>query len=135
YVVLESYLSMICDTPESYEGQPGFEFLQKVPTVWDETKVLNASVNEYITVARKKDGAWFVGSLNNSEARTLKLNLNFLGKGKYTATIYRDADDAHIHPNLLMKEEKVVTDTDTISLPLAVDGGAVVWIRLADSGL
>ena len=135
YVVLESYLSMICDTPESYEGQPGFEFLQKVPTVWDETKVLNASVNEYITVARKKDGAWFVGSLNNSEARTLKLNLNFLGKGKYTATIYRDADDAHIHPNLLMKEEKVVTDTDTISLPLAADGGAVVWIRQVDSSL
>jgi len=39
YVVLESYLGMVCDYPEAYEGQPGFEFIQQVPTVWDETKV------------------------------------------------------------------------------------------------
>jgi alpha-glucosidase len=129
YVVLESYLSMICDTPDSYIGQPGFDFLQRLPSVWDETKVLNASVNEYITIARKKDGAWYVGTLNNSKARTLKLNLNFLGTGKYTATIYRDADDANLHPNLLVKEEKVVANSDTILLPLAEDGGAVIWIR------
>jgi alpha-glucosidase len=129
YVVLEGYLSMVCDTPESYEGQLGFEFLQQVPTVWDETKVPNASVNEYITVARKKDGAWFVGSLNNSVARTVKLNLDFLKQGTYTATIYRDSDDVSQNPNHLVKEEKKVTSKDTIVLPLAAEGGAVIWIR------
>lgn len=129
YVVLESYLSMVCDTPPSYEGQLGFDFLQNLPTVWDETKVPNAAVNEYVTVARKKDGAWYVGSLNNNKARTLALPLNFLEKGTYVATIYRDAEDAAIHPNHLVKEDKVVTAGDTIWLPLSTDGGAVVWIR------
>ena len=56
YVVLESYLGMICDTPEAYEGQPGFEFLKAVPTTWDQTVVPNASVNEYVTIAAKGRG-------------------------------------------------------------------------------
>lgn len=55
YVVLESYLGMICDTPEAYEGQPGFEFLKAVPTTWDQTVVPNASVNKYVTIARKRE--------------------------------------------------------------------------------
>jgi alpha-glucosidase len=129
YVVLESYLSMVCDVPESYHAQPGFDFLKNLPTVWDETKVTDASVNEYITVARKKDGSWYVGSLNNSKARTLTLNLDFLGKGKFTATIYRDAADVPTHPNHLVTEERIVISEDTIVLPLAADGGAVLWIR------
>lgn len=55
YVVLESYLGMICDTPEAYEGQPGFEFLKAVPTTWDQTVVPNASVNEYVTTPAKRE--------------------------------------------------------------------------------
>ncbi|MEI6408030.1 MAG: glycoside hydrolase family 97 protein [Bacteroidota bacterium] len=130
YVVLESYLHMVADTPASYEGQAGFDFLQKVPTVWDETKVLNASVNEYVTIARKKDGAWFIGALNNSTARTLELHLDFLNKAsKYTASIYRDAKDADQHPNHLVKEDIIVTNENTVVLPLTADGGAVIWIR------
>ena len=62
---------MICDTPEAYEGQPGFEFLKAVPTTWDQTVVPNASVNEYVTIARKKGEDWFVGTINNSQARSI----------------------------------------------------------------
>ena len=129
YVVLESYLSMVCDTPESYDGQPGFDFLQMLPNVWDDTKVLNASVNEYITIARKKNGAWYIGTLNNSKGRTLTLKLNFLEKGIHTATIYRDAADADQNPNHLIKEVRRVSENDTIQLPLAADGGATIWFK------
>ena len=129
YVVLESYLAMVCDVPPAYEGQPGFEFIQAVPTVWDETRVPHASVDEYVTVARKKDGAWFVGSLNKSRARTLELNLDFLGEGTYTATIFRDAEDADLNPNHLIREVMQVRRNDTIRLPLAAEGGAALWIR------
>lgn len=68
YVVLENYQGMVCDYPAAYEGQPGFDFLKLVPTVWDETKVLDAKVGEYIIVARKKDNEWFIGSITNSKA-------------------------------------------------------------------
>ena len=128
YVVLESYLAMVCDVPSAYAGQPGFDFLKAVPTTWDETKVPLASVNEYVTVARKKDGAWYVGALNNHQARTLKLPLDFLDKGSYTAVIYLDAEDADKNPNHLTREERTVTDQDIIELPLAADGGAVIRI-------
>ena len=36
YVVLENTLGMVCDNPEAYIGQPGFEFIQQIPTTWDE---------------------------------------------------------------------------------------------------
>jgi len=128
YVVLESYLGMICDTPVSYEGQPGFDFLQAIPTVWDKTVVPHASVNEYVTVARQKDGEWYVGSLNNSKARTLDLSLDFLGSGNYKAVIYTDAADVDTNPNHLKKEERMVKAGDRISLPLAASGGSVIRI-------
>lgn len=128
YVVLESYLGMICDTPVSYEGQPGFDFLQAIPTVWDKTVVPHASVNEYVTVARQKDNEWYVGSMNNSKARTLQLPLDFLGTGTYKAIIYTDAADTDENPNHLKKEERIVEAKDIISLPLASGGGAVIRI-------
>lgn len=126
YVVLESYLGMICDTPVAYEGQPGFEFLQTVPVTWDKTYVPNASVNEYITIARKKGNDWYAGTINNSQTRTIDMPLDFLGVGSYTLTIYRDAEDTDTNPNNLVKETRVVTAKDKISLVLASDGGAAM---------
>lgn len=129
YVVLESYLGMICDTPSAYEGQPGFEFLQIVPTTWEKTVVPNASVNEYVAIARKHGDDWYVGAINNSQPRTLEIALDFLGKGRYTLTLYKDAKDTDTHPNHLLKETLRVTATDKITLPLASDGGAAMHIR------
>ena len=48
-------LNMVCDTSESYENQDGLEFIKRVPNTWDKTKVPNASVGEYVTIAREKD--------------------------------------------------------------------------------
>ncbi|MDH6356524.1 glycoside hydrolase family 97 protein [Parabacteroides sp. PF5-9] len=126
YVVLESYLGMVCDTPQAYEGQPGFEFIKQLPTVWDETVVPDASVNEFVVVARRKGDEWFVGALNNSKARDLSIPLNFLGKGEYHAEIYTDASDAHVNPNHLNKQFRTFRKGDLIEIPLAIDGGAVV---------
>ena len=124
------YLGMICDTPEAYEGQPGFEFLKAVPTTWDQTVVPNASVNEYVTIARKKGEDWFVGTINNSQARSIDVDLKFLDKDKkYKITIYKDAEDTNIDSNKLVKEVKEITNRDKITLPLASDGGSVFHIQ------
>ena len=129
YVVLESYLTMVCDYPKAYIGQPGFEFIQKVPTSWDETRAPHASVNEYVTIARRKGDDWYIGSITNSTARTVQLSLDFLEKGqRYIAEIYTDATDVNINPNHLVKQLKDVTKEDIISLSLASEGGAVMHI-------
>ncbi len=126
YVVLESYLAMVADYPAAYEGQPGFDFLQKVPTVWDETRVPDAEVGKYVTLARRKGEDWYVGSINNTEPRTIKVSLGFLPPGNYTAELYTDARDAEKHPNHLTKEIQTVSKTDEITVKLAAGGGQVM---------
>lgn len=126
YVVLENYLTSLCDNPMAYEGQPGFDFLCAVPSNWDDIKVAHAKLNEYITIARKSNDQWWVGSLNNSEARNLTLSLEFLDEGSYTAEIYSDAPDSDRFPNKLVKTQKEVTKSDLIDLDLCADGGAVI---------
>ena len=79
YVVLENYLQMVCDYPAAYEGQEGFDFIKKIPTTWDETKVVEAKIGEYITIARRKENDWYVGTINDHSARTLSVPLNFFG--------------------------------------------------------
>ncbi len=129
YVVLESALGMVCDYPEAYEGEPGFEFIKAVPTTWDETKVPDALVNEFITIARRKGDDWYVGTITNQAARDIKVPLSFLGEGKYTATIFSDTSDTDTNPNDLNKEEKVVTNKDVIQLHIAGGGGAVLQVK------
>jgi alpha-glucosidase len=129
YVVLESYLAMVCDYPEAYEGQPGFEFVREVPTVWDGTKVLDAKVGEYIMIARRKKQDWWVGAITNHRGRVLKIPLDFLGEGNYEATLYTDAPDAGKEPNHLAKRLSHVNKGDTLSAELAPGGGLAIHIR------
>jgi len=129
YVVLESYLGMVCDYPEAYEGQPGFEFLTEVPTNWDETKVLNAELNGFITIARRKNTDWFVGSITNHAGRSLTIRFDFLPEGQYEAEIYTDAPDANVYPDKLVKEKRMITNKDSITVLLKKGGGEVMHLR------
>lgn len=129
YVVLESFLGMVADYPDAYKGQPGFEFLQQVPTTWDETRVLSAEVDQYVTIARRKGNDWYVGSITNSTARDLSVKLDFLPAGSYTADIYTDAPDVAQNPNHLTRQTRTVTRNDVLMLRLAAGGGQVICLR------
>lgn len=128
YVVLENYQGMVCDYPAAYEGQPGFEFIKQVPTVWDETKVLDARVGEYIVVARRKGADWYVGAITGSQDREVTIDYSFLKTGNWEATIYADTEDAGVHPNKINKETKQVHPTSAQHLWLARGGGAVIHL-------
>jgi alpha-glucosidase len=129
YVVLENYLQMVCDYPAAYESEPGFEFIKEIPTTWDEIKVPDAKAGEFVTIARRKNDDWYVGTITNHNARSMSLSLNFLPAGNYTADIYTDAKDVNENPNHLVKQTKEVTNKDIISLQIGSGGGAVVHIR------
>lgn len=96
---------------------------------WDRTVVPCAEVNEYVTIARKKDNEWYVGTINNSKARTIEIPLTFLDKGKYAVTIYKDAPDVDRNPNHLLKETLTLSAGDKIKIELASDGGCAMEIR------
>jgi alpha-glucosidase len=129
YVVLENYLGMVCDYPAAYEGQAGFEFLTVVPTVWDQTKVLDATVGQYILIARRKNEDWYIGAITNHSARTLTIPLDFLSEGKYEADLYTDAPDVGSSPNHLTKQTREIVRTGSLLVPLAPGGGMVMRIR------
>lgn len=129
YVVLENYQGMLCDYPQAYEGEPGFDFLKIVPTVWDETKVLDGKLREFITIARRKGSDWFIGSITGNQRREVKIDFNFLKSGNWEATVYSDAKDAAVSPNKLVKESRMIQSSDTVSVTLAAGGGAVIHLK------
>jgi alpha-glucosidase len=134
YVVLESYLNMVADYPQAYEGEPGFEFLQKVPTVWDEAKVLGAEMDKYLSIARKHKEEWYIGAINSSTAREIKIPLDFLDKATYTAEIFMDANDAEEQPNHLIKINKEVINGTVLTVKLAAGGGCAIRLYKNDKG-
>ncbi|MEO6221590.1 MAG: glycoside hydrolase family 97 protein [Ginsengibacter sp.] len=129
YVVLENYLQMVCDYPAAYEGEPGFEFIKEIPTTWDETKVLDARVNEYMLIARRKNMNWYVGAINNHKAREIEIPLQFLGDGEYEAEIYSDARNTNENPDSLTIENKKVFNKNNLNIRLASGGGMVISIK------
>jgi alpha-glucosidase len=130
YVVLESYLGMVCDDPTAYEGQEGFDFLRAVPTTWDETKVPVAIPGERVTVARRKGDEWWVGTINNGVAKEVELRLDWLPAGtSYEATIYSDAPDAGVNPNNLVREVRRVKAGEPVVVRLAPGGGQVMRLK------
>lgn len=129
YVVLENYLPMVADYPDAYIGQPGFEVIKKIPGTWDETRVPAAEVDQYVSIARRKNNTWYIGTITNNDARVVDLSLNFLPIGKYTAEIYSDAADANENANHLTKEIKTVDKNTTLKLSLAPGGGNIIILN------
>ena len=90
--------AMVSDYPEIYDHVPEMEFIEKVPTVWDETKVVNGEPAQYVTIARRQGADWYIGAMTNWDARDLEIPLSFLGQGGYEAEIFADAPDADTIP-------------------------------------
>jgi alpha-glucosidase len=131
YVCFDNPNPMVADYPTAYEGQPGFEFLELVPTWWDETRVLAGQVGEVLVTARRKDATWYLGGISAKGPRDLALPLAFLGPGRYTARLWKDAPDTESDPNHLTTETRDVSSGDKLNVRLAVDGGFVAQLAPA----
>ncbi|MCQ2273931.1 MAG: glycoside hydrolase family 97 protein [Bacteroidales bacterium] len=124
YVVLESPLNMLCDSPTNYEKEPDFaKLLAGIPTVWDETRVLCGEVGEYIVTARRKGNAWYVGGITNWTERTVEVDLSELAAGRtMKAELYRDGVNANRKGSDYCKE-KMSTPIGSLTVHMAPGGG------------
>lgn len=129
YVVFDSPLVSLADTPCAYAGAPGADFLRAVPTTWDSTRCLAGQIGQFVVIARRSGSDWFVGAMTNEAARTLQVPLDFLGVGRFTARTYADGDT----PTALTVTDRSVGRDDQIELRLASGGGGVIEIRLLGS--
>jgi alpha-glucosidase len=128
FVVFDSPFMVACDHPDNYKGQLGEEFLKKVKTMWNETRILNGQIGEYITSARRSDNEWFIGSLNNSEARTLEIKLDFLGNGKYKMVAFQDDPESGVDAEKVMRTSKDVVKGDVVKFEMAPGGGFAAYL-------
>lgn len=129
YVVYESPLVMVSDYPEAYEGQKGVEFIDQVPTVWDDSKVLGGEPGKFIVIARRKGNDWYVGAMTNWDARDFEVRLDVLGAGDRQAAIFADGPDAATEGTSLEVTKKTVKAGDRLVLHLAPGGGAAVILK------
>lgn len=128
YVVYDSPLVMVADNPEAYKNPDGSwadgaQFIGRVPTTWDETRVLAGDIGQYIVSARRKGDTWYIGAMTNERARKLAIPLSFLDGGmRYRAEILQDGKDR----DHLAASATQVGRNSRVKLSLADGGGAVL---------
>ncbi len=160
-VIFTSYILHIGEMAENVLKNPCRPFLEKVPTAWDETRVLEAYPANYVTMARRLNEDWFIAGICARRPRTAKVPLDFLSDGKYEAELYMDdlsdlrpfdvstgtlpppdetlcqeLRDSYGRPSLhghnmhaVRTERLTVQSGETLSLPMAVNGGFAMIVR------
>jgi alpha-glucosidase len=118
------------DTPDDVNDEPELEFFDQLPTVWDDSKVLDGKIGEYVSMARKKDNVWFVACITNNDARKMDLPLDFLDPLKtYELTLYSDGGEKVKTRTHVAIETKKVTAKTILKLDMQPRGGYAMMIR------
>ena len=124
YTLFESPLQMLCDNPSNYiREDETTKFIAQIPSVWDDTKVLQAKIGEYLAVARREADTWYIGAMNNEEARALDIDFSFLEEGSYSVDIFKDGINAHRYGSDYKRVVKQVFKDDVIRIKMAPGGG------------
>jgi alpha-glucosidase len=129
FVIYDSPLCCVCDHPRHYRDQAGADFLKVVPTVWDDTRVLDAEVAEHLVIVRRSGNDWFLAALTGNKDRDLAVNLDFLGRGRWKTRIWKDAADSQINAEHLDVEDRPLTPSDALNIHLAPCGGCVAHFQ------
>lgn len=129
YVVYESPLQMLADSPSNYYREPVcMEFLSQVPVVWDETRVLKASVGEYVVVARRHGDAWYIGGMAGEKGQIFEIDLDFI-KGNKTLTYWEDGVNVDMNANDVARRTRKVKQGDKITITMYDGGGYAAVIK------
>lgn len=140
YIIFDSPLVMLCDNPTIYtKEQESTDFITAIPTVWDETRVLQGELGKYIVTARRNGGTWYIGGITDWEAREITLDMSFLLKGdksagKGTITLFRDGPNAHRSAHdytidTLNVADYITRKSTPITIRLAPGGGFAMVVE------
>jgi alpha-glucosidase len=124
YVVYESLIQMLCDSPSAYrKDHTTADFISRIPTTWDETTVLEASIGDYLVLWRRNGSNYYVGGITNWEKREFSLNLDFLPRGFYRMEIMQDGINADKISEDYHHQIKNIHSSDKVTIKLAPGGG------------
>ncbi len=130
YVIFESPLQMLADSPSNYlKEHQSTEFISKIPTVWDDTRILSAKLSDHIITARRSGDDWFIGVMGNSEQREFTIDLSFLSKGIYNMESFADGINAAKYASDYQTLRQQVNNKSKFTIKLAPSGGWVARLE------
>jgi len=134
YVVLWSPVQMAADLIENYANQPAFQFIRDVAVDWEQTKVLEGKIGDYVIVARQQRNSpdWFIGAVTDEQARTFDVPLSFLPAGKtFVAEIYADGPGANgiTNPLPIAISKRNVTSASRLTVRMVPAGGQAIRLH------
>lgn len=130
FIVYDSPVQFFSGNPSQGLLEPEFmELIGNIPTVWDETWVLDGKVGEYIITARKKDNNFYIGGMSNWNGRTMDVDFSFLEAGDYDAVWAVDGRNADRYPSDYSITRQVVNKNSRINLTIAKGGGFVLVLK------
>lgn len=129
YVLYEAPLQMMCESPSIYrKEQECVDFMVQIPTTWDETRVLQAAIGEYLLIARRKGNDWYIGGMTDWTQRDFVIPLDFL-QGEFNASIITDGVNADRYPQDYRIIEKSVREKDVLTIPVMPGGGFAAILK------
>jgi alpha-glucosidase len=121
-VILQAPLLVFGAHPANILTNPTVDIIRSIPSTWDETQVLPISeIGQVAAFARRKGNDWYLAVNNGINARTVRVDLSFLGQGTYIATLVRDTCEAAA----VKIEHATLARNDTLYLDLRSGGGFV----------
>jgi alpha-glucosidase len=111
---------------------PELVFIDEVPTVWDDTRVIDGYPGEFAVIARRSGKRWFIGALNGSRDKEFRIPMDFLAPGdKYEATLFYDDPDAGTYTRVGI-DKQIVSSTDNINRRIKAGNGLAIIIDRID---
>lgn len=130
YVVYEAPLQMLCESPSRYrQEQETVDFITSIPTTWDETRVIEAAVSDFVVIARRKGENWFLAAMTDDTPREFNIEVDFLSEGSYEMELFKDGMNARNYAEDYKRELKMVKKNDALSMNLVGGGGWIAQIR------
>lgn len=130
YVIHDSPLTMLADSPTSYEREPEFtSFLSKIPVLWDETRILSGEIGKYIVTARRKGENWYIAGQTNWNPKEACVPLTFLSSGKYLCILYQDGLNAEKNASDYKLSYSQVNSNTELKVEMASGGGFLMKLE------
>ncbi len=126
YVCYFEPLKMLSDSPTEYEKEPDCAtFMGNCPTVWDETKVLDGKIGEYVVMLRRSGKTWYIGAMSGQANgdKEIEISLNFLPNGEFEMESFADGKNSHRIGYDYKREVKTVKSDDKLKIKMSRVGG------------
>lgn len=126
-VLFESGVQHLADDVKVYASQPGYilDFLRHLPSVWDESILLDAYPGSHAIIARRNGQKWFIAGIHaGKENQGYTFSLPFLSEKAYL-NIITDGEAAN-----LFAYDKIEVDKESlISVEVLPEGGFCGYIE------